>query len=421
VDYEEAIAHLHGLEATLGWDLKLERVRAVLARLGSPERRQPSVLVAGTNGKGACCAIVHSTLSAAGFRAGLYTSPHLVNFTERIRIGRDEIPRSRVAEGVTRLAADTAAAGIRLTFFEMATVLAFDEFARAGVDVAVLEVGLGGRLDATNVADPVASAVTTIGFDHQEFLGDTLGAIAREKAGVMRPGRPVVLGAHLPAEARRALLDEAKRIGARVVESAPGRFDLGALPLRGAHMRDNAAVALALLEETARECPALRVDERAIRTGLATVRWPGRLDVVHRDPLVLVDGAHNPDGIAALVAALPGVVGGARPRLLFAALADKPWGAMAAMLAPHVDEVVVTDAGTPRSVPVADLAAAFPAPLRVVVEPDPERALRDLLARPGAGPVLVAGSLYLAGSVYRFLLRHHGMDSVFDPFPGIAA
>ena len=243
MDYEEAIAHLYGLEATLGWDLKLERVRAVLARLGSPERRQPSVLVAGTNGKGACCAIVHSTLSAAGFRAGLYTSPHLVNFTERIRIGRDEIPRSRVAEGVTRLAADTAAAGIRLTFFEMATVLAFDEFARAGVDVAVLEVGLGGRLDATNVADPVASAVTTIGFDHQEFLGDTLGAIAREKAGVMRPGRPVVLGAHLPAEARRALLDEAKRIGARVVESAPGRFDLGALPLRGAHMRDNAAVA----------------------------------------------------------------------------------------------------------------------------------------------------------------------------------
>ena len=140
---------------------------------------------------------------------------------------------------------------------------------------------------------------------------------------------------------------------------------------------------------------------------------------LRRRAMAIVDNDGRID--SARFAALPGVVGGARPRLLFAALADKPWGAMAAMLAPHVDEVVVTDAGTPRSVPVADLAAAFPAPLRVVVEPDPERALRDLLARPGAGPVLVAGSLYLAGSVYRFLLRHHGMDSVFDPFPGIAA
>jgi len=419
VDYDRALAHLYGLESKLGWDLKLERVRAALDLLGSPERKFPAVLVAGTNGKGTCCSVVHAVLCSAGVPAGLYTSPHLVDFTERIRVGSRAISREAVAAGVERIAEATGRAGIALTFFEMATVLAFDEFARRGVPAAVLEVGLGGRLDATNVADPVASAVTTIGFDHEEFLGDTLDAIAREKAGVMRPGRAVVLGPRLPAEARAALLDEAARVGARPVEADPSRRELAALVLRGEHLRDDAAVGLALLEEAGRVSPAFRVDGRATLEGLATVRWPGRLDVVMRDPLVVVDGAHNPDGVEALLRSMPEVFGSVRPRLLFSALSDKPWREMARRLAPRVSEVTVTGLEGPRAVAPDELATAFPAPVRV--EPDPESALRSLLDRPGDGPVLVAGSLYLAGSVYRFLLGRQGMDSVFDLGPGAAA
>lgn len=314
--YDDAIAYLYGLEATRGWDLKLERVRATLDRLGSPERRVPSVLIAGTNGKGATAAIVHSIWSEAGLRVGLYTSPHLVHFTERIRIGHAELSRERVVAGVERLRDLTESAGIALTFFEMATVLAFLAFAEDELDAAVLEVGLGGRLDATNVAEPLASAVVSIGFDHEVFLGDTLAAIAREKAGVMRPGRPVVLGGALPAEAREALLARAAQIGARVVDADPTRPELAATALCGAHMRRNAAVALSLVEAAGEAFPALCADARAVRAGLGGVRWPGRLEVVHHRPLVVVDGAHNRAGVAALIEALPAVVGARRPRLL---------------------------------------------------------------------------------------------------------
>jgi dihydrofolate synthase/folylpolyglutamate synthase len=373
------------------------------------------VLIAGTNGKGATAAIVHSVLVEAGFRVGLYTSPHLVSFTERIRIGRAELACDRVTRGVVRLAALTESTGVPLTFFEMATVLAFDEFADANVDVAVLEVGLGGRLDATNVVDAVASAVVSIGYDHQEFLGATLGEIAREKAGVMRPGRPIALGPGLPVEARTVLLDEATRVGARVVEAETCSRDTAALALRGHHMRGNAAVALALLDELGRAVPGLRAGANAIEAGLGAVRWPGRLDVVQRCPLVVVDGAHNREGVAALLRALPDVIGASRPRLLFAALADKPWREMAADLAPYVGEVTVTQVGGARGVAAELLATAFSG--SVPIEPDPARALAQLLARDDRTPLLVAGSLYLVGAVYEAMLARHGTKSVFDPLP----
>jgi dihydrofolate synthase/folylpolyglutamate synthase len=419
--YAEAIDYLYGLEATRGWDLKLERVRAALELLGFPERRFPSVLIAGTNGKGATAAIVHSILQAGGFRVGLYTSPHLVSFTERIRIGLDEIARERVTHGVVRLRRLVEDAGIPLTFFEMSTVLAFDEFARDRVDAAVLEVGLGGRLDATNVVEPVASAVVSIGRDHEAFLGDTLDSIAREKAGVMRAGRAVVLGPALAEEARLALLEEAARIGARVVEADPSDPATEAVALRGAHMRRNAAVALALLDELGAACPHLAVDAATRRAGLAGVRWPGRLEIVHQRPLVVVDGAHNREGVAALVEGLPAVFGTRRPRLLFAVLADKPWADMAAALRPHVASVTVTEAGGKRGVPAGELAGAFGPDLPVAIDPDPVRALADLLARDRETPVLVAGSLFLVGAVYAAVLGRHHLDSVFEPLPEIAA
>ena len=420
MDYDQTIAHLCSLESTLGWDLKLERVRAALAALGSPERAYPSLLIAGTNGKGATAAIVHSALGAAGLRSGLYTSPHLVHFTERIRVGSTEIARERVVEGVARIRDRMDAMGIRLTFFEMTTVLAFVAFAEAGVDVAVLEVGLGGRLDATNVVEPDASAVVSIGYDHEDFLGPTLTEIAREKAGVMRPGRVTVLGPGLPEEARVALLEAGERVGAvirevpAVAESAP---EFGALPLAGAHMRANAAVADALLTAAGEARAELRSGPRARAAGFAAVRWPARLEVVQRFPTVVVDGAHNREGATALARALPPLVGGRRVRLLFSALADKHWRDLARVLAPLARSVVVTAVGGPRGAAPADLASAFPPGMPIVVEEDPARAFRSLISSDRDTPILVAGSLFLAGAVYAEILDRHGLNSVFESLP----
>ncbi len=422
--YDETIAYLYGLEASLGWDLKLDRVRAALERLGSPQRCYPCALIAGTNGKGSTAAVAHAILGAAGRRVGLYTSPHLVHFTERIRVGDREIERDRVIDGVAHIRRVTEPAGIALTFFEMATVLALLEFAVAGVDAAVLEVGLGGRLDATNAVDPAASAVVSIGFDHEAFLGSRLAEIAREKAGVMRRDRTTVLGPALPTEARQALLDEAGRSGARVHEVSGDDLRLALLDrltLAGEHMRGNAAVALALLAALGREHPGLRVEPAAVGAGLGGVRWPGRLEVVQRAPLVLLDGAHNREGAAALVRALPGILGGRRVRLLFGALADKHWHDLAVLLAPLATSVVVTRVGGARGVAPEDLRTAFPKELAVEVEPEPARALHRMIEADRETPVLVAGSLYLVGAVYAALLEERGRRSVFDPQEELAA
>ena len=272
--YAETIEYLVGLEAVRGWDLKLERVRDALSHLGSPERAQPSILIAGTNGKGSTAALVHAALGAQGLRVGLYTSPHLVHFTERIRIGDDEIERNRVVADVARIRRIAPPEESGLTFFEVSTLLAFLAFAERAVDVAVLEVGLGGRLDATNVVEPIVSAIVSIGLDHQSYLGSTLPAIAREKAGVMRQGRAVVLGSGIPEDARSALEDEAQRVGARIVEAGTWEDRVPAVGLRGAHMRGNGAVALAILSEVAAVEPRLRASEAAVVRGFARAYWP---------------------------------------------------------------------------------------------------------------------------------------------------
>ena len=203
--YADTITYLLGLEASRGWDLKLERVRDTLARLGSPEGQFPAVLIAGTNGKGSTAVLVENALAAQGHAVGLYTSPHLVHFTERIRLGGQEISREVVVDLVAKIRAAAPPEQTGLTFFEITTVLALLAFAQAGMAVAVLEVGLGGRLDATNVVDPVVSAITSIGLDHQEWLGSSEAEIAIEKAGVFRPQRPTVLANGLSLEARASL------------------------------------------------------------------------------------------------------------------------------------------------------------------------------------------------------------------------
>jgi dihydrofolate synthase/folylpolyglutamate synthase len=283
-EYRRTLEWLYALEAAKGMDFKLERVALALHRLGDPHRRFPSLHIAGTNGKGSVAAMLHAVLGAAGYRVGLYTSPHLVELTERIRVGAAEIERAEVVHLTAEIRATATARGIDLTFFEFLTVMAFLHFARGGVDAAVVEVGLGGRLDATNVVDPAVAVITTIGLDHVQWLGDTPAEIAVEKGGIIKARRPVVLG-RIEGDAAAVLRRLAAERGARLIAAGsdyrsgcgPGfEFDgLGwhlrnlGLNLRGAHKRDNGARALQAIAVAGAR---LHGGQAATRSGLAAVR-----------------------------------------------------------------------------------------------------------------------------------------------------
>jgi dihydrofolate synthase/folylpolyglutamate synthase len=412
-DYARTERWLLGLEMSKGMDLKLERVRRVLAALGDPQRRLRCLHVAGTNGKGSVAAMLDAMLAAAGYRTGLYTSPHLVRLGERVKIGGDEIARDEIVALTDEIRARAAAVGEELTFFEFVTVMAFVHFVRHQVDVAVIEVGLGGRLDATNVVDPVVAVITSIGLEHTRWLGSTLAAVAAEKGGIIKPGRPVVLGA-LAGEARAVLVDLAAVRGAPlleapnyVVERADGGFDFVApqrvvcdlrVGLRGSFQRRNAAVAVAALVAAGE---AVTVGDAAIRRGLAAARWPGRLEVLPGAPTVLLDGAHNPDGMRTLVEELPSIAAGRRVHVLFAVMGDKDWPVMIELLAPFCASVTVTEVIEQRAVPAQRLAEAFARHAPVQIERDPVEALAATRRRAAPSDVvLVTGSLFLVGAVY---------------------
>lgn len=412
-DYQRTLDWLFALESAKGMDFKLERVALALRRLGNPHHRFPSMHVAGTNGKGSVAAMLEAMLRAGGHRVGLYTSPHLVEVTERIQVGGLPIRSEPFAALADEVRAISTAHGIDLTFFEFLTVMALQHFAASGVDVAVLEVGLGGRLDATNVVDPLVAVITTIGLDHTAWLGDTLGAIAAEKGGIIKAGRPVVLG-RIDGEAAAVLQRIASARGASVIAAGRDYRIRGAgdcldfeglghtlhgvrLALRGAHQRENAGTAIAALLTAS---GALSVPEAALRAGLEAVRWPGRLEVLPDDPLIVLDGAHNPDGTARLIAELAGVLGGRPLHLLFAVMGDKDWRDMVRQLAPHCRSVVVTELASPRAAPAADVARAFPPSCPISVEPDVRRAWEAARLRAGrGGAVLATGSLFLVGTL----------------------
>src|SRR6266852_5215447 len=384
--YEETIAWLAGLEVSSGWDLKLERMRAAVARRGHPEARWPALHVAGTNGKGSAAAMLDAVLTAAGYRTGLYTSPHLIDFSERMRVGGRTIPHAAVVELVAELRADLEPVGIALTHFEFATLIAFEWFARVGIDVGVIEVGLGGRLDATNLVRPAATAITSIAVDHVEYLGPDLASIAAEKAGIAKPGVPLAVG-RLPAEAMRVVLARAAEVGAPV-----------------------ARVGVDARLEAGREGLAFS------GLGLTWTRWPGRLAVIRERPLILLDGAHNPAGAAALAAELPGVVGDRPLVLVFAVMGDKDWRAMLEPLLPRVKRVIVTRVSRRGADPGAVAAALAP---RV-----PAEALEDARAALNAAvdraevddAVLVTGSLFLVGEAYAVLGGRGGATELFQPW-----
>ncbi len=416
---------LFGLER-LGMKFGLASIATLCEALGNPQDQFRSVLVAGTNGKGSVTAMTEHALRVSGYRSARYTSPHLVHIEERFTIGGADVAPAalRDATGAVGEVVQQLVAGGRLealpTFFEVTTAIAFELFRRAQVEIAVLEVGLGGRLDATNVVTPIAAAVTSIDFDHQAQLGHSLESIAFEKAGIVKPGIPVVCGP-LPAEADAVVADVCAARGARLVRAA-GRvaideqagalrfstasrtLDHVRLALPGVHQRDNAAVALALLEALAE--PGFTVTDAAARAGLERVRWPGRLEHVSwRGADVLLDAAHNPSGARALAAYLD-AIGWTGITLLFGAMRDKDVNGMLQPLVSRSARVVCTTAPSPRALPADELAARaarLAAPgTRVDAVGDPAAALAH--ARALGGPIVAAGSIFLIGPL-RDILR----------------
>ena len=424
--YTDVLADLYALEAAKGMDFKLERVTLALEHLGNPHRRYPVVHIAGTNGKGSVAAMLHAILTAAGSRVGLYTSPHLLSFTERIRVGADTIAEAAVVQRAREIGATVTSRGIDLTFFEFATVMAFVEFARQAVDIAVVEVGLGGRLDATNVVDPAVAVITTIGLDHEAFLGTSIASIAAEKGGIIKPGRPLVVG-NVPATARTVIEGLAAQCRAgpswfatdfAIDGDDPFRFRMGRheiadlrVALRGGHQRENAACAIAA---ALRLRDVMPVPEAAIRHGLAHVQWPGRLQVLQETPLVVVDGAHNLEGVRTLTRELPALVGSRRIHLLFAVMRDKRWQPMVDVLGPIAASATVTTVLPPRGEVPLTLAAAFAPHCPVSVARTPASGLTALLHRAGRGDaIVVAGSLFLVGEALAALRLPHPSAPLF--------
>jgi len=402
-----------------------DRVAALLNRLGRPQAAYHVIHVAGTNGKGSVCAMVESILRAAGVRTGLYTSPHLVRFHERIRVAGRPVGDVDVARELVVLEREAAAlgepSGAELTFFEMATALAFAHFRAAGVETAVVETGMGGRLDATSAAYPVVAVITDIDLDHVEHLGRTREAIAREKAGIVKPGSTLVHG-DLPMEVAGVLAAAARETGAprrvappggRVWRTAAGlwgqdlRLRWGGderavrLPLPGPHQLRNVELALEAVSAWAVRC-GRSVPADAVARGLETVEWPARLQLLEDDPPTLLDGAHNPHAAAALAAALQDLAAPAGIALVVGMMSDKDHAGFFSALAGGTGRAWTVPIATPRAASAAELCdRARAAGLDATPAGSIEAAIAEARAwaRARGTWTVVTGSLYLAGEV----------------------
>jgi len=425
--YSSAIEYLYGLQKH-GIKLGLETMRMLLSRLGHPERRFRSLHIGGTNGKGSTAAMAAAMLQAAGYRVGLYTSPHLVDFRERIRVNQAMIAEAQVAELAAQLRASVPS-DVMPTFFELTTAMAFLHFAESGVDVAVLEVGMGGRFDATNVVDPVACTITTIALDHQEYLGKTEAAIGFEKAGIIKPGVPVVVG-RIDGPAWDVIRTAASDRGAPLMRLGEDFCTAGTGPkefsyrgrsrqldgltcaLAGHHQLDNAACAVALLD--ASQGRGISVSDEAMRRGLQSVQWEGRLEVLERGPVLLLDGAHNPAAAHVLAEYLTEWCA-SRPEsrliLVLGMMGDKDQAGFVEPLYRLVSEVVLTQADMARSASVQELREAVGSRFPLChVAPGAVEALALAKARATAQDLIcVTGSLMLVGEV-KALVRGCGLS-----------
>jgi dihydrofolate synthase / folylpolyglutamate synthase len=437
MQYEAAVRYLYSLGRELAAPTQaaiakfdLENIHLLAERLAHPERAYPSAHIAGTNGKGSTAAFLESILRQAGYRTGLYTSPHLERINERIRINGQEISDVAFAESLTRIQAlieqllATGALRAHPTYFECVTAMAFEYFARAGVQFAIFEVGLGGRLDATNIVMPEVSVITRIDFDHENFLGHSLAEIAAEKAGILKPAVPAVM-TEQHAEARHVILARAKELRCPVADLATAyrveraSFQNGcsralisepasewsieiAPQLPGRFQMQNAlnAIAAARVLQTR----GLRITDEAIGQGIAAAEWPGRLERIHSEPDIYLDGAHNPGAARELAAFWDENFRGRRIFVIYGALRDKAVDEIAGILFPRAEEVIFTEPRTSRAISAAQLAtiAAHHA-TRSSLEPGAEQALERVLSR--ATPddaIFITGSLYLVGQLRQY-------------------
>jgi len=423
--YQETLNYIFNLRGG-AIDLRLNRVAQALSLFGHPERCYPAFHIAGTNGKGSTAAMLHRILSVQGYRVALYTSPHLVSFTERIRVGDQEISEEEVVELADTIRDRVVEPGVPLTFFEFVTVMALVYFARCEVDVAVVEVGLGGRLDATNLIVPKVSIITNVSMDHEAFLGTDLLSIAQEKGGIIKKGVPVICG---PLSRETSTVIENIAYGKEIEPyffnrdfsidlKEDGHFDYSGqewdlsdlcLGLRGKYQKKNAAVALAALEVMRGDFP---VREAVVRESLKTVFWPGRFEVISHCPRVILDGAHNVQGVKALAEEVREFVGGERVKLLFGAMDDKDWSEMLCCLSNVSTEVMLTRVPMDRSADPKDLSRSLPGGTPVTVIEDPVEAVASLISSSaGEQTILITGSLYLIGHVRPWLLKTELLES----------
>jgi dihydrofolate synthase/folylpolyglutamate synthase len=402
-----------------------------LKLIGDPHRKLRAVHIAGTKGKGSVAAMIDACLRVAGYRCGLYTKPHLVRLSERTRINGAEIDDALMLSYIARLRDIFETAGLGLTFFEFTVALMFLYFAEAAIDFAVIETGLGGRLDSTNVVHPLLSVITPIGFDHMDRLGHTLSAIAAEKGGIIKPGVPVVIGARTP-EARRTLAAIAAQCQSPSLmidrefsyrSHAPAHrlsySGLGLtlehleLNLAGPFQHENAAIAIAALE--ALRALGFTISEEAIRCGLREVYWPGRFEIVARDPTVILDCAHNELAVEALLETIAVELGpSVKPRLVFGCLEDKQWERMAAMLGPRVASAILTRARPKRPLDPENLLPLFARHTSARIVREPRAAIAQAMADAASDDViLVTGSVYLVGEIYPWFLAQSGRRGLF--------
>jgi len=398
MNYPDSVQFLYALGNEMKTaKLGLDRIRAVLAALGNPEKAYRVVHVAGTNGKGSTSAMIAAGLRAAGVRTGLFTSPHLVEPTERIQI--DGIPVTQTqfsrAFDVVHEAAGSLDLDAHPSYFETVAAMAFWLFRELNVQTAVIEVGLGGRLDATNIVEPALTVITPIDMDHQVFLGETIEAIAGEKAGILKRGVPAVFARQRP-EAATVLDANAAELGIPVkraadfeirdleIDARGSRFSGIECPLAGEHQVDNAVTAALALE-------TLGVSPK----GIAETRWPGRLEHISPNPDILLDGAHNPAGVRALMRYLERFYPDRKRWIIFGAMRDKAVAEMGAILFPLADELILTAADSPRSMPPDDLAALA---ARGRAVPNIAEALKMVAGEAAADDMIViTGSLFLVG------------------------
>jgi dihydrofolate synthase/folylpolyglutamate synthase len=418
VTYSDSVRFLYSLgnELKVGAKFGLERMQTLLAELGNPERSQRFVHVAGTNGKGSTCAMIANALHQAGFRTGLYTSPHLIEPTERIQIGDKVITPEDFAQAfeTVHAAAEALLSAERLdahpSYFETVTAMALVTF-RERCDVSVLEVGLGGRLDATNVVNPKLCVITPVAFDHESFLGNTLESIAREKAGILKPGVPLVFASQL-APAKAVITKRARELGCDIISASEATlseievtpdgstFSLDGInyrcALRGRHQIENAVTAILA-------CRRLGVEVPAIQAGLNSVQWPGRLELLSRNPDFVLDGAHNPAGATALAAYVREFCSHRPVWLVYGAMRDKAIEEVTAQLFPLADRLILTAPDFPRALRPEAILEVSSHP-NVSIAPAISEAIHLARKAPSEAIVFFSGSLFLVGETRALLL-----------------